>query len=569
MIFELSKDKSLLNLLSKVDLDNETSELIKGKASISDIRKSLESNISSSNLIQYRKYILKATEEEEEEAAEKDRLQSEEEETKIIDDDYAQADIEREQRLESAEYGEMVNRQTDAKAAYKYLSVLQYQVADLEKIRETARVKSDKTVIGANRAYQGFGNNQDSSEKMIDLLRLLTDDSNYLTGKYSNQLVDGILPGKKYSKDKDTQKVNEAENKESKDINVKDLQTRVVALIKTSFPIGDSEETMPFYDAVLRLHTQRWKKEPKNTRDSAKRKRELQGAQRHIQGINPKIEREYKKAAETYEALSDDIVNINLEKQNILDKITELEEIEKNSEKIVKNKLQTLIRSLSNIMQHGQYKHKKTGKVLTTRQFNKKSKTNQQDYESVLSANFIQEHTKSIKDIQANPEKYLEEATLEIESDIEDERTKLEKIVADLEVFERMSEPLKLYRQLIGRYIQGDGILDEEVSPPPSVIKEKITTATGIIIRMRNRVKQILRLSDGASNDIEEGLADILLNNENAALTLTADGLDFDGMPTIDADRVINLDEATSKYNELVVRLQEIVNEVNHMLTGE
>ena len=66
MIFDLSKDKSLLNLLSKVDLDEETIGLVNSKASTSSIIKSLESNITSSNLIQYRKYILKAKEEEDE-----------------------------------------------------------------------------------------------------------------------------------------------------------------------------------------------------------------------------------------------------------------------------------------------------------------------------------------------------------------------------------------------------------------------------------------------------------------------------------------------------------------------
>ena len=59
MIFDLSKDKNLLNILSKVDLDEETSNLVKSKASTYSIIKSLESNITSSNLIQYRKYILK------------------------------------------------------------------------------------------------------------------------------------------------------------------------------------------------------------------------------------------------------------------------------------------------------------------------------------------------------------------------------------------------------------------------------------------------------------------------------------------------------------------------------
>ena len=65
MLFELSKDKSLLTILSKADLDDSTKKLVKKGANPTEIKKSLLENIDSTNLISYRKYIKKAEEEEE------------------------------------------------------------------------------------------------------------------------------------------------------------------------------------------------------------------------------------------------------------------------------------------------------------------------------------------------------------------------------------------------------------------------------------------------------------------------------------------------------------------------
>ena len=67
MIIELSKDKSLKNILLKANIDNNTKSLVKANAHISDIKKSLIENVNPSNMVQYRKYIAKAEDEEEEE----------------------------------------------------------------------------------------------------------------------------------------------------------------------------------------------------------------------------------------------------------------------------------------------------------------------------------------------------------------------------------------------------------------------------------------------------------------------------------------------------------------------
>ena len=56
MLFELSKDKSLVYELSKVELDEETQALVNAKAGV-EIKKSLERNINPNNIVHYRKYI--------------------------------------------------------------------------------------------------------------------------------------------------------------------------------------------------------------------------------------------------------------------------------------------------------------------------------------------------------------------------------------------------------------------------------------------------------------------------------------------------------------------------------
>jgi hypothetical protein len=63
MFSELSKDKSLLSILAKADLDTETKILVKENATPFAIKESLVKNMDSSNLVQYRRYIEKAQEE--------------------------------------------------------------------------------------------------------------------------------------------------------------------------------------------------------------------------------------------------------------------------------------------------------------------------------------------------------------------------------------------------------------------------------------------------------------------------------------------------------------------------
>ena len=137
MIIELSKDKSLHNILSKVDLDKETKELVDTKASPLEIKKSLERNLNSTNLVQYRKYILKA--EEEEDLGGK-TVGFEESDYADSGKDVVDSSLDEEQRIESAEREDLRSQSQAHKKAYKDLSSLISKTDAMEDISQTASV---------------------------------------------------------------------------------------------------------------------------------------------------------------------------------------------------------------------------------------------------------------------------------------------------------------------------------------------------------------------------------------------------------------------------------------------
>lgn len=116
MILELSKDKSLLYVLTKVELDSETKMLLDSNADKKEIRKSLVKNINPSNMITYRKLIKKADEELDDEALEEQKRKKEKEELEDLPDEVArdiQQDKDDEEEKDLVNIAEENIRETD------------------------------------------------------------------------------------------------------------------------------------------------------------------------------------------------------------------------------------------------------------------------------------------------------------------------------------------------------------------------------------------------------------------------------------------------------------------------
>jgi hypothetical protein len=164
-----------------------------------------------------------------------------------------------------------------------------------------------------------------------------------------------------------------------------------------------------------------------------------------------------------------------------------------------------------------------------------------------------------IREMDNNKERFLREATREIEEDLETEQAKLKQYLITLSAADRLKEPLSGFRKIIGMFQEND---------PIDALKTKITRAGNIVVKLYAQAKGIEAFASRQEDGIEGGITAYLTDNPEVKLTLDADGLDFDGLPTINAEAVRRMGEFEDKFNAKVDELQEIVNQLNYMIEG-
>jgi len=528
MIIELSRDKSLLNILSKVDLDKETKALLKVNASASEIKKSLQKNINNTNIVQYRKYILKA--EEEEELGGK-TIGFEEEDYASSGKDDVDESVDSTQRIESGEQENLKGELQQVKKAYKYLNALRVKVDALEDIANSAQaIKRDNKVVirGAMRDYLRVGTSPVKSSKMLDDLSLIKKDPNYLKTKYGSLLDNGILMGKDI-KEKDGQ--SEIVDNKSKDINVNSLTDRINTLLKLEFNVSGSEDTIDFSTVLRRLHVQKHKREPTHLLDRPKLSREFKNILLVTQGKNPTVEREYDKAIKELNDLNKKLTRILGSKTIVEDTITDLEQMLGDSDKLVANKLKKLNAALRTFVSRERLDNEKlSGKL------------------------------QELKDFSKNREKYVREATAEIEEELEIEKKKLEQLIFDLDAAERVKPITKEFKRIVSIFRDSD---------PIAAVKELIVEGISIVTYLSIKAKVLQRVAGSAEEDIEEGLQAYLEDNPEISLRLDSDGLSFDGLPTVDAKAMSKIDEISDQFAVKQGELEEIVNRLNNLIEGQ
>lgn len=529
MIIELSKDKSLHNILSKVDLDKETKELVDTKASPLEIKKSLERNLNSTNLVQYRKYILKA--EEEEDLGGK-TVGFEESDYADSGKDVVDSSLDEEQRIESAEREDLRSQSQAHKKAYKDLSSLISKTDAMEDISQTASViRTDGKLLvrGAMREYLRVGTLPVKSSKLLDELALIKKNPNYLKDKYKDLLVEGILSGKDIKVDK-TGELEEKENTK-KNINVNSLSDRITTLLKLEFIVEGSEDKIDFHTLLTRLHVQQHGREPDHLKDRPRIKRERRNMLLISQGKNPQIEKEYDTAIKELNKLNKRLGRVLTSKRTVEETIESLEETLNDSEKLVARKLEKLNSALRTLVSRGSIDNEE-----------------------------IKGKLKQLKDFSKNKERYVREATQEVEETIEVEKKKLEQIIFDLDVAERVRPSTKEFKRIVNIF---------KDSNPIAAVKELIIEGISIVTYMQLKARTFERVASRAEEDIEDGLQSFMEDNPDVALRLDADGLSFDGMPTIDADGMRRIDELSDDFSVKQGELEEIVNRLNNLIEGE
>ena len=534
MFIELLKDKSLKNVLLKADLDDETKELVKSDSNITLIKESLIKNINSANMVSYRKYIKKAEEEEDEQYGIADDETGEEDSLGTSSMDYLSSE-ERDAKLESAEIESDIQLMEDEKDAYRYLSVLSSKLKPLQDIMQNARIETQtfktsraerekEAVVGGMKDFLKVSGSEDNSVKTLQDLRNIKTDNKYLIKEYGRLLIDGVLKGKDFKRDKDTRQF-EVKLNEKKDINVEELQNDYVALLAKDI------EGKDILDIMKMLHQQQYGRTPKTMQDRGKRARELRGMMMFAQGKSQKVAREYKAIKDDIKQLSSKTAEIRVKKEFVEEKIQEIEEIMQEPEKIVQLKIKRLRAGIMTLINSTGTKPDEVKRLMNR-----------------------------IKEMDTGKERFIQEATREIQEDLEVEQAKLKQYLITLNAADRLKEPLSGFRKIIGMFQEND---------PIDALKTKITKAGNIVIKLYNQAKGIEAFASRQEDGIEGGISAYLTDNPEVKLTLDADGLDFDGLPTIDAEAVRRMGEFEDKFNVKVDELQEIVNQLNYMIEGK
>ena len=248
------------------------------------------------------------------------------------------------------------------------------------------------------------------------------------------------------------------------------------------------------------------------------------------QGKNALIETQYNKSIKTLQGLQRKLDNVSAKKRVFEDAIEELNETLQNADKVIENKLNRLINSLNTILSSGRVEPDK-----------------------------LRQKTKEIRELKENKERYLEEAKREIQEDIEIETKKLEKVIFDIEAAERVRPITKDFKKLVALFQDKD---------PIAVIKDLIVEGTSILVYLDLKARIMQRVANNAEGDVEEGLQAYLQDNPDVTLRIESDGLQIDGLLTVDAEALRRIDEISETFAEKQEELENIVNQLNNLIEG-
>lgn len=539
MYYELAKDKSLMNVLRKANLDEETSLLVNEGANVSLIKASLINNLTPQNMIEYRRYITiaKNEEEEEERRAEEQRADEqsslEEGESDLTTEEEVYSDeAGREARLEEEAYGSRIDRQSEEKDAYKALSELDYQkdvlldIAEKAKVRVVEKQIRERTrkvtvVRGAMKDYLKLGATAGKSTKLLTILTLIKKDPDYLNNKYGKLLVDGILTGKKYN----ISRTQSKEERTGKDIDVNRIDRTLKGILDLTFEV-EGKEPIDFLKVFELLHTQKYGRKPRNLVDRRRVKRERLSMMERAKkrDVDLGVNAQYERALRKVEAVQTNNRQIMTTSKFLENKIEQLEEMLKDKDKIVSRKISKLNASLKRVIASGRVKD-------------------------------IQALTNTFNDIKENKEKYVSEATQELEREIAQEKRKLERLKTDLDVFDQ-DENIKEFGKFLGMFRELD---------PSKAVKKKLTKGINLLSYLRRYSNQMAKITRESEGEITQGFTEFMMENPDVRVV---DGV-FEGFPTLNAAKMSEFEDASEKYQEKSNVLGNVVAELKSLIDGE
>lgn len=559
-MFNLSKDQTLRSMLSKADLDENTTTLLKANAPIYEIRQSLVENMNSSNIVKYRRLIQKADDEEEEErkkqeAEDKKAKEMEDSTRKLIGEDESEEvrevrvqseSSQKERDVKEAKAGEIRQFEKDKKDKASELRSLR---SILPLVEEMMR-KMTKTKGGNYRSveFNRLGRSKGKKENIMSLLGMGTDRIKKKYGKYITESdgKDFIIP-RSVKKDSERTKENPFDTfveEKDKAVNVTLLDKQIDRISKMEF------EGMKTLDVMGELYTQEYGTTPTFRRGAdfkSKRKRELEESMDLAQGISPREERNFQKLRKTVlriETINERTTVISSRIEKLQD---ELENVEERAEEMIASKIKEIYSTLKDKGRLSQIIDRGTegGRIPMQPYSEEKERLMQELY--------------TIRD---NPERFTAMAKKEVEDALEKEKEQLAILgeIGELDeitrpVFRRIKELVKLAVRASSSETRVD---EDDLARVTQLSKFKLNKANSILLRIKTLTRKIVK----ASSSIEDQAKEEISQLENLARLVSDGEIEIQMLDVVDESKVNervtrNLEEVKKKVEQLDLLLNE------------
>jgi len=622
VILDLSKDKSLAGLLKRVELDEETKDLVNQGASATLIKMSLVKNMNSSNIVQYRRYIQKAEDEETEEQR-KERLEAERElrargtEEQRADEGAQLEDVEEaisgrdvaseqstsafaaeqkekeEQRKDEKEgrLSEEEKRKKEAtlfdrfkknKAAKKKIEKIQGFSAALKKITDKLDMKSGEKI--RTREFEQFvGPNKERGIKigneLISLVGELETDRNALVKSLS-----GVLRNFKVYEGREEKRLTETlrqqfvpmlkEGKEyvysedkNKIIDIPALQDELLSYIR-EYPV-EGGEPIPLSEALNKMFRVKFSRNAARFIDRDQQKTVLDALMGYSKGKDPKTELGFKKAKKNIDKMKAFLRSFRDIQNNLEDRLEDLRDMKGDTDALLKRKQREIIDSFKIYLRT----RPSSAGILSENRNKVLQRRLAEKAEEIFTLSFGDDYAKYASNILEGKEpltkesfkERLETAISEMKDDIDDEiqiaEAKVNEVIKNLS---QLGYGETTTEMSIKDLVQDYGSLMKRLTDTEGELIPLGKTSLNILIRGNNKLEKLTKLSKKLVKDFdgyENGL-------KEATEQIFRDGVEIDEAFSID-DRFEQLgftkvEEFTKLRDEYITlrdELQEIVNE--------
>lgn len=599
MLFELSKDKSLLSILSKSNLDEATNKLINSGASITEIKKSLIDNMDSNNIVKYRQYIKKAEEVEDEQESLRGKttkkitdsqfntlikLIAENENISEREVDRTKIPISREKakKMIAELRAELKTKKTigldsdeDAEAADLDSEIQEVQTGKNNAIRvsENKRIdiltlENEKKTIARdlNKSSTWLGELNDLVKKLsisvtdadtkspkINIKRMAEYQKFGTNITESNEVIGAVLL---FERDEDYFINKYAKYLESMDINNVEKTHLLVPRKESSKGDGLFVPQIKKIIFVKELNDD-WKKLTAPKRQGVLLSDILKEMHRNAHGKQPITTRNPTQRKQELQELQRFIGG---ESPKDAAKFKKLEDKVKSINRSVsKSRVQKSI--ITDIIKELEEIKSNTDKLVA-----RKIRKLIQGIKSVVGVDKVKGIMDEIKDIKENPEPYIEELTDKIEEDIEVEKMKLETVNNVLLAFEKIVPNIKRVNRALGEV---NNLREDTGKEPSGKLKGLLGKLLVHVLRLERYGKKINAITNNLPEVAEKSIAEWLLDNIGETVTFDDGGVNYGGVSDISYEVISNLEELRTKFDENANSIDSIMNEYDLLVGGD